>query len=152
MKYNRFHLKIYRKFHKIIKKSQLRLTCSDKLRLFYLTITAWTYPETGQVGGFIFPAASLRGHVNCRKWIRRRKILSLRFLSAYKFNTAPHCQFSPGILKIIFGHPECFQHFARTISGRLIRRRGGMESKHPLLSAVKSLEEPAREIIVRQYC
>jgi len=27
MKYNRFDLKIYRKFHKIIEKSQLRLSC-----------------------------------------------------------------------------------------------------------------------------
>lgn len=55
MKYNRFGLKIYRKFHKIIEKSQLRLTCSDQLRLFFLTVTAWTCWEAGQVGR-VFPA------------------------------------------------------------------------------------------------
>ncbi|WP_312636641.1 hypothetical protein [Oscillibacter sp.] len=55
MKYNWFDLKIYRKFHKIIEKSQLRLTCSDQSRLFSLTRIVRACPVSGQAGR-IFPA------------------------------------------------------------------------------------------------
>lgn len=94
----------------------MRLTCSDELRLFYLTTTVWTCPETGQAGEFIFPAAYLRGHANCRKWIRQRK--SSPCDSSYQRIHLCDTTLSVSTrhFENNFGQSACFQHFARTIS------------------------------------